>query len=763
MLQFFRKHQRFFFAFTTVVIVISFVFFGAFGAYTNTPEVSDQAIGKAIDGSDMSKREVEELTRFLSTGHEHGSLVGQGKMPNLLNDGVIKKDFLQTGMGEILAAKFIDQLKPELEERLQKIRRFSHYAHPQAGFINLEQIWKQFSPHLFQKVAFLREKCTAADTYFFSLLAQLSVQKDDLSSEMVRRILLFQQSQYSWLAPDESLYYANLNPFGFETVEDWLGRGYLELCSQFIINASKLAEKRGYSVSNKEVRAELVHNVQQGLELANPHVPISYEQARGYLENTLHSLGLDEQRALNLWKKVMLFRRLFQDVGGFALLDPLPFEVWGNYAGETVAVEQYELPESLRLRDVRTLLKFQHYLEGVAGNNLTATSFPKSFRSVQEVEKSHPELVQRKCKLEWKEVKKEELAQRITLKETWSWQAQDSGWQQLLTQFPNLAKETSKTAAGRLDFLDKLPSQERIKVDRFARLKMVQEHPEWVQEALTRAEPKSQEMGIRLKGGAFPFAVWTDRASFIKQLTQNPHLSIASPDQETLYEIFVKEIAGQNELVTFSQANQDGTLDELLDKQLAEHYPEIRKKSPEQYQLAQGNWKPLNEVKDQVAKELFQPLLKTLENEWKGAGYTTPKPPEFYAGLRLYSWMKEMRAKAIASPHDFPLLQAGDTFEEQWKLKKRETSIKRADKSPFAKEELFSLPEDSWSSVAVGEKGEISFCHLMRKKPDHTFSFEEKAQAKEAISREACRKLTVNLLGEMVEKNAIGMKVRQEN
>src|SRR6266436_8325966 len=108
MLQFFRKYQKIFFVVVTVFIVISFTFFGTFSTMIPDRQIPDRVIGKAVDGSKLSYREVEALTRFLSTSREDRSLIYSGKMPNLLNDNVIHKDFLTTGMGVMLAEKYFD-------------------------------------------------------------------------------------------------------------------------------------------------------------------------------------------------------------------------------------------------------------------------------------------------------------------------------------------------------------------------------------------------------------------------------------------------------------------------------------------------------------------------------------------------------------------------------------------------------------------------------------------------------------------------------
>ena len=93
---------------------------------------------------------------------------------------------------------------------------------------------------------------------------------------------------------------------------------------------------------------------------------------------------------------------------------------------------------------------------------------------------------------------------------------------------------------------------------------------------------------------------------------------------------------------------------------------------------------------------------------------------------------------------------------------KSERLVKRSEKVPFAKDELFALHGGGWSSVGAGERGEISFCQVLKHEHQKGSSFEQQQQVKEALSREACQILMRQLLDQMVEKKAIGIKIGQE-
>ncbi len=750
LLKFFRKYQRFFFVIVTVVIVVSFSFFGTYSSFVNSDDVRDEVIGKAIDGSNLFKKEVEDLSRFLSTSVQDAPLLNQGKMANLLNDDVVKKDFLLTGMGGILAERFFEDLRPDLQEKAEKIKKFVPYVHPSAPFLSAEMLWEQFAPQTFQMMGFLKHK-DSVDSQFFALLAALSMQQPN--PEMMRRLLLMQESQYQGMRRDENLYTANLHPFGFETWEEWFGPRYLQILSQFILNAAKVAEKKGYTVSLQEARAELSKHLQEGLKTLRPQANFSYEDVREHFIHQLRMLGMDENRVVKLWQRVMLFRRLFSDIGNFALLDPLTFEAWGNYANETAEIEQYELPEELRLKDFRTLLKLQLYLEAVGGVDRSELLLPEKLLSPQELEKRSPEFVQRTASLEWKEVRKEEIAQRITLKETWQWQGEEHGWLKLQAAFPHLARETTKTSAGRLAFLDGLEPKERIAIDRAARLHILEEHPEWIEEAFERLEAKQEVVAVRLRGGHLPFSCNLEGAALLAELEKNGSL-VFTTEEGAITRLRLVSISPQCERISFKVAKCDGTLDELLDKRLEEAYPDMRKKNSALFTQSDGKWKPFQEVSDHVGAYLYAPLMRAIEEKWKAEDNELPQkegmqPLDFYSGHRLYAWVKNQ--------HELTL-KAGEK-EQEWQLEKHSRSVKRGEKSIFAKRELFSLTEGNWSKVSVGERGEIGFCRMLRRHFESDLASQTMTQAKTVLAREAHRKLAEELLGQMVQKKAIGMVI----
>lgn len=63
MLQFFRKYQTYFFAVITVVIIISFSFFGTYNTLPANA-IHEQVTFTAVDGSEIKRMELDEMILF---------------------------------------------------------------------------------------------------------------------------------------------------------------------------------------------------------------------------------------------------------------------------------------------------------------------------------------------------------------------------------------------------------------------------------------------------------------------------------------------------------------------------------------------------------------------------------------------------------------------------------------------------------------------------------------------------------------------------
>ncbi|MBY0528966.1 MAG: hypothetical protein K2P51_02120 [Rhabdochlamydiaceae bacterium] len=773
MLNFFRKYQRAFFIVVTIVIILSFTFFGTYSAsLAGAKEAPDRVVCKGIEGKEITERRLGALTRLISS-----SLLDreQGKVPNLLNDGVIQRDFLATGMGMILARRYFDELKPELDSRLPRIKHYRSFVHPEVKELSVEAVWQRFHPVLSQHLSLLKSKSDQMTMETLALLFQIYLDQAQFPEEIVKQILVYQMNQMG-MAADPLVQNADFSLFGFHTLEDWFGPRFVELASQFILNAAQCAEENGYKITNEEVRADLYQNIAHGYKEIAPQGTLSTEEMQAYYQNEIHSLGLNESSAVESWKQVLLFRRLFNDVGNSVFLDPLSFKQFLSFTKENTKVDLYELPDELRLKDLRSVFRLQVYLDAVTQNPVKGSLLlPTRFLPLDQIEKRAPELIDQFFEIEYAQVEKQELARQISLKETWEWETQESSWEVLKKQFPVLAQEKALSVSERFLVLDKLDANERFKIDQFARLAILDSQREKLQMALAAAEPRTWSGGLRAKGGKLPLVGIHDQAALYHLLKSAPlaHedpsertqdlLSFYSQDGQVFTKFRVKQRDAERKLLTFASALSDGTLDQMLDAKLEAAYPDVRRKQSAFFQQKDGSWRPFTEVKEAVGKLVYADLLKNIEESYRSnfgelPGTSGDLPSAFYTQHRLFAFVNTVKQMAEKQENSALWVREQEreiTLDTQWQMLLKEQVIERSSTLSFHKEKMFSMKSNDWSAVEIGHSGSLAFYQVLGKSEAELSAVEEIDQGHRSLSLDARRSFMLSLVDEIQKKNAI--------
>lgn len=749
MLDFFRRHQRYFYILITIVIVISFSFFGTYDTLS-TNSFREQIAFTAIDGRDVTRHELDEMVTFISTDAEEKLIFGGIWGPNFLNDGVIKKNFLQSGLGGMLIAAYPSQLQQDLITRFDKEKRWSLYSHPKAHFVGIESAWNNFAPNMTSFYNLLRTAPGPMSSEALHARIALFLMERQFPDPLMRQVLRHQEKQHKWLAPDEKLDYTDLSLFGYHTTEDWFGPRFVRLVAEFIINASIIAEQQGYEVSKAEALADLMRNSEISYQqnIRNPHLGVANSQE--YFNEQLRRLGMDRNIAVNQWRQVMLFRRLFQDMGSSVFVDPTSYKKFDEYALASAEGQLYRLSKELRLNSYRALQKFEVYLDAVgkrSEDEKTKLKVPTTFLSVAEVLQKQPELVQKRYLLEIATVEKTSLEGNIGVKESWNWEVEDHGWNKLKKEFPEIGSKTATTREERYAVLDALDDKVRAKVDAFARAEIVEAHPEWLSEALLQAEPVREVVALHEKGPNPPFIGLDNGKQLMSLLDAAPlsgqgkpnteidsKLGQFSADQNTYYRISVIDRASQPEILTFAEADRQGVLDKLLDSKLESYYSKIRDANPKEFQRADKTWKPLSDVRDIVADRYFEKVLRSIAADYASAIAPKEAPPQmlgdFAASLRLYSYVREVKAKLEKDPAKASewtkstpsVSEEGEVLPVQMKLAdqfKLETMAYQATRSsadqPVDSAELFAMKDGQWTKVNTPANGDINFFHLKQK------------------------------------------------
>lgn len=735
MLEFFRTYQKSFFLLVTIVVISSFVFFGTSSALMDTHEIKDREIGKAIDGSSVKYLEISALEQLLHSDVEDLYFGSKQSTLNLLNDGVIRNDFIHSGIADVLIENNFDLLKGDLGVKREKILKYKGYQHPIISSISSFEILKQFAPEFYAEISALQKSEELGPQFAKSLLSAYRLQKS-MPTEWLRRILLMHEQQYKKMAPDPRLKTSDLSVFGFTNLTDWFGKNFIDLTCEMIYNGAIEAEKKGFKVSYDEAKADLRKNfatTYQKLKEAKWPVELTYQ-------DQLRILGLDEKSAVNSWKKVLLFRRYFDTVGKSAILDRLPFQEYAVVAKEKAAVEQYRWHPSLKMKNDLDRLSLHLYLKATSPEDENGC-FPTSYFEVQRVEKNAPELVSTRYKAKVIAVDKREIALKAPLRLVWDTEGKDEVWNLLQKEFSSLKNITALTAEDRLRALDKIQSEERIKIDFFVRRYLVRSYPEWIEESLKSANGK--EMEISISDGKVDLSYIDnpkDLASLFQKILTAPESVLSQLQCYETNDAFFRfdniEKISNKEIKTFEIALKDGTMDRMIQKELETQFPKLRMKLPPEKSV-----KELSDVKEEIASLILNKNQKErilqVSNKAKSALEKNPVDERW-----------------VRSEKDEPYLS-------QFKLERIEKELTRTSED-WMSHESFIIPMNTWSPVHSFPDGNVTFFYLKNRYSENVPILEQINASQEILAKDAKKVLAEKLLACMKKNQCIVIPLQKE-
>jgi GcvH upstream region-like protein len=622
MFTFFRRYQRAIYFVITVVIILSFSFFGTYSAFVSG-KGDDPVVFRTVDGTKITRSQFSDYVHFLSTDSlslgEHGAALG-----NPLNDGVFAHDIIASGVGEVLAARFAKELEGEWIKRWQKEQRFQPYRHPQAPFVSAVQVWSYFAPEMKDRLEQYQKLDNPTITEIYSKKAPLFLAERQFPSAYLRQILLYQQKQFDWLEPDVLLENRQLGLFGYQQASDWFGSAFFEKTCEFIVQTASYAQEQGWSVSTDEALASLYLNAQNALQRLPQGENMTAEEL---FQKTLRELNMDRARAVSVWKDVLLCRKALIEIPLQVVLNRQPFDACFQHASMCSDVDTYQLQPPLRLKSIQDLLKVECWIQAVQAGNDTKSLIPSDqFRSPEEVLQSFPELVDTHFVISFSSVTTDQLMKNVRLRDVWNWQQEDEHWDLLCKEIPQLKVRESTTPEARFQLLEKLPPQLRLQADRIAKEKIIEEHHQWIDEALRQATPETIAIGLRSQGGGSPFEGVNDRASFISLLKRAPagevvpELQAYTQDKKHYYRIQILDRGVHENIVPLPDVLADGTMEKIVDRILENAYGRLRSERPQDFKQENGQWKPFKDVKEKVGELYFASFFRQLDRaiqEWK--------------------------------------------------------------------------------------------------------------------------------------------------
>ncbi|MEC7840350.1 MAG: SurA N-terminal domain-containing protein [Chlamydiota bacterium] len=780
MLHVFRKYQQYIFIVITFVIVISFSFFGTYSSMQSS-SYEDPVAFVAIDGTSITRSELEQFVNFIGTDSEEKRNYGGVWGPNFFNDGVIKKDFLENGIASVLVKGFADDINPDLKEKLTKEKLYTLYSHPQAKFISTDSAWKYFVPGMTQSFTTLKNAKDPLDSAAFDARVKLFLGQRRFPPQLLRHMLKMQEKQYNWLQHDQNLDYADLSLFGYHKAEDWFGPRMVRLIAEFIINSSIIAKEHGYVVTKGEALTDLISNASSSFNENQNSPQMNVANVDQYMKEQLRRMGLDQTKAVNIWQKVLLFRRLYQDVGNSVFADPFTFQAYNDYSQEGVTGTLYQLPQELHFGEGSSLQKFETYLDGISNRPALAKdrlNMPKSFKTPAQVAKTTPELVQKRYLVDISEVSKKDLESKVALKEMWNWETEENNWKTLEKQFPELALAKAKNKEERNAALNALDNSTRSRIATFARSEIVDKHPEWIEKALNNSIPKTMTLNIPLSGGEIYIKGVKDRTALFDLLDKPENsrkLNIYSADGSHYYRINVLDRSENPEIVTYAEANSSGVLDTMVEAKMMNHYEKIRSKYPQEYQNADKSWKNFSEVSNNVAGHYYNDLVKAIGDHYIAAFSPDDKSKLSLArasSLRLLKHAVDTRTQFAQNKTSADESQSNESsqnnklaarqpLEKQWAFNPKPFETKRSSRDgTLDKTEILAMNKDDWTKVYTPGNGDLYFFQV--ESTENSETQENLANQVETIHHllagDAQRTLATKFITMMNKKGAISLE-----
>jgi len=726
MLNILRKYQKFIFAIITVVIVISFSFFGTYGSITAETQVPDKEIGKAIDGSIVMKNEINHLVAILNTDSQD-MMVLEGKGgANLLNDGVVRQKIIQNGLIRKIFEAYSEEIKVDLEGKFARFKKFKPYVHPDKIF-GVESALKQFMPSFAADFENFKKSGDVLNGEVIELLGKLYVNQAAFPPKMMRQILLFQQNQYNqFVRPDPNLMGSDLSLFYAKTLTDWFGSRFVNLMAQFIHNAAVYANNKGYKVTKGEAKSSLMQIGMDNLKQIEKDREITAQEFNQFFQGQLRAMGMTETDAISAWQKVLLFKKLFGDVEEGIIVDSKLYTKFHEYASQGASVDLYRLPKNLNIQSQNDLDKLEVYLEAVAEK--TDEALPTKFLTPQEVMKTTPQLLWKRFLISAAKVSRKEIESEVGLRITWNWEIEDRNWKRLVEKFPVIAKSNLSEREKRFAYLESLDQKVRNEIDKFARERMVIENPEWIKEKLAKAESKKQEVRILFEGDKEILPGIKDRKRILSLLEKGPltsqevtddsvreELYCYSEDGDIFYRIRIYDRTNNFEILSFKQANELKILDQLLEDR------EIK-----------------NPNKDRLVLYMQKMKQKILLGE----------------DVLLESKIKGVQDETLENL---------DPLEEQWKIEKETLKITRKMDHPLFSEELFQEKIGQWSKVAIDKRANPYFYHINDKFVDTDQIANAMKEGRKLLGTEAVKELLAQILDEMKSKNVISFSQGEDD
>lgn len=765
MLSFLRTHQKAILASTGALVIFSMCFFGIAQKSQLPSGKKGVILGKAMDGSSTRQEEIDAMALFFT--HLSDPRIG------LLSkeEDIFMKDVVSSGLALMLIENYWPLLEKDLEPRLESYRHFRPYAHPEMHFVNAENIWMRFAPNLYGALEKFREE--QDPKIQVKHLIDCVMAENQFPEQMLRQILFFQERQFNPEFKDPYIQSGNLALFNARSIYEIFGPKFMELATEFIYNAAMMAKANGKVVTKEEARASLICLAGDANKKGKEIKP---KEAKAYFAAVLRKLQISDKKAVEYWQKLLLFRRIFEEVNSSIYLDSLVYDSIGQFSHEELTLNLYAMPKPLCIDSFDKMMKLEIYLDHMAKRpHDKPLNLSLQFLSPDRVKSRCPKLVAKKIGLEVAKVNLHEVSLQISLKDILQYEIDH--FDALAQHTPELALKDVEGDGDKLALLQFLEPAVRKNLDDRARKSLLSQHREFIDLAFVNATKEKREITLNLDDQNSEFIGFEDNNALIEKLekafaegqkTQGSSLVELKGGGEELYQVEVTSVSPDYEVLTFEEADQMGVLDKLLADRLEREYPSIRSLYPSEFKNEAGAFLPLDEVKEEVGKYVFQDLITQIQNYVKNNGIASDvlsSNLDTLASYRLAEFMSSAMAALQAegdAVETFIKKEEEKGLESQFKLALHREVFSRAKPSPLMDENMFRMKEKEWSSLALLPGYGLAFYKLESKRIDDEEKSKAMQKGYDILIEDAKRGVLYDLLEEMKVEGVLHVQKEEE-
>ncbi|MCH1430758.1 MAG: hypothetical protein L7U87_08400 [Chlamydiales bacterium] len=771
MLGLLRRHQKILFIIITAVIVISFSFFGT--SETQSINYTDHDVAQTIEGNSINYRDIEMMKAFCKQDVEDQENSENIFGGNFFNDGFLKKDLFESGLATAVMLYYKPALEKSFSEMHKKEKNYTAYSHPYIKSLGAESIWRDFAPDLYRNYSSLINASQPLDAEAIEARIKLYLSEKKFNQDVLKRLIYFDESrkQANGIPRDTYLMRRDLSLFNYKAVEDWFSGNFLNILSQFIYNVADVAEAKGYSIDKEEVEAKIMFLAENNYKQFQSHLKKQNMDVKQYMNLQLTRLGMTQRDLFHVMEKVMLFRAFVYDLGSSVFESPYSISNFSSFAMEKVQVDQYEMSSEFKLSNLSDLVLLESYINSVASKKFKGVV--KEYKTIDELKQQAPYLIQKKFVLEVTQVNKALLASRFTLKQTWDWQlGEQKNWKMMQEAFanielPNLENREEKYAA-----LSKLNDQDRLKLDEYARMQLVDLHPEWLKEAMEVAKSEKTTLSFHGDGANINLPGINEPLSLMQALdklesVEGKNTLVSYTQNQEMFYSFKLLKKNDFEIVSFSEAKSAGILEDKVSERFIALYEAEKSSLKEKLNL-----NPIDKAKifkenfskslNELAQKMYASEFQEIEKELEAIGVKKEVPGHFSVSFltrHRFAPLLNYAREQLKEGNDLPeFLRNNNTVKGQFGVKMSPHSLTRAETEEMSNN-LFSLNAKQWSSVVYPLDGSAHFFYVNSRENGELKEVDSVLTKQKFLANELVLFYFYDLLDSLKEKKLINTSI----